>query len=392
MGMDPAARGLSVLESLRQERFDEVCELFAPELAAHVSPDLLRQPWAATLAAQGEVLEAGVPLADSTDVATTVRLPVRCERGGFTLIVAVDGRDRLMGLQLAPIEAAAPLEPWAPPDYVVPDSFNESEVTVGSGPLAVPGTLALPTGSGPVPAVVLLAGSGPSDRDGTIGSNKVLKDLAWGLASRGIATLRFDKVTYAHRDALPPEPTLAFEYVDHAIAAAAQLRSHPSIDPGHVYLLGHSEGGMVAPRIAATEPSIAGLIILAGSTQPLHHTMVRQIRYLTSLRDGVDADNDPSVREIIRQAWHPVVAGPHAAPEAPGRAPGSRPSGRPPPRRHHRIRLVTPPLSARPASSRRADSTTSPGPRRPPGPAPSRRAADRSVPPVPSVRAGAAAG
>ncbi|MBU3067393.1 alpha/beta hydrolase [Nocardia sp. NEAU-G5] len=308
MGMDPVARGLAVVELLQQERFEEVCELFAPELAAHVSTEVLGPPWKAMLQSQGPIAEVGAPVADPADAATTVRLPVRCERGGFAVIVAVDGRDRLLGLRLGPIEAAAPLEPWATPDYVHTEGFTESEVTVGDGPLAVPGTLALPTSPGPLPAVVLLAGSGPADRDGTIGRNKVLKDLAWGLASRGIATLRFDKVTYTHRDAHPDDPTLAYEYVNDAVAAVALLRAHPSIDSGRILVLGHSEGGMVAPRIAAADPSVAGLVILAGSTQPLHHTMIRQIRYLASLRPDADVDADPSVREITRQAA--VIDGP----------------------------------------------------------------------------------
>ena len=65
-------------------------------------------------------------------------------------------------------------------------------------PVAVPGTVAVPHGAGPWPGVVLVAGSGSLDRDETIGRNKPFKDIAWGLASRGVAVLRFDKVTYTH--------------------------------------------------------------------------------------------------------------------------------------------------------------------------------------------------
>ena len=78
------------------------------------------------------------------------------------------------------------------------EKFDEQEVMVGSGPLAVPGTLSIPKLPRPCPAAVLLAGSGPNDRDETIGRNKPLKDLAWGLASAGVGVLRFDKVTFAH--------------------------------------------------------------------------------------------------------------------------------------------------------------------------------------------------
>ena len=84
----------------------------------------------------------------------------------------------------------------------------------------MPGTLSLPRrpGSAPYPAVVLLAGSGPLDRDETIGRNKPFKDLAWGLASRGVAVLRFDKVTYAHPGQVKEAQdfTLADEYLPHA--------------------------------------------------------------------------------------------------------------------------------------------------------------------------------
>src|SRR5437868_1155092 len=73
------------------------------------------------------------------------------------------------------------------------DTFDEREVTVGKGEWELPGTLGLPKGSGPFPAVVLVQGSGPQDRDETMGVNKPFQDIAWGLASNGIAVLRYDK-------------------------------------------------------------------------------------------------------------------------------------------------------------------------------------------------------
>jgi alpha-beta hydrolase superfamily lysophospholipase len=93
----------------------------------------------------------------------------------------------------------------------------------------------------------LLAGSGPADRDATMGRNKVLKDLAWGLASRGIAVLRFDKVTYTHRGTLDvTDFTVIDEYVRPAVSAVGLLREHPSVDAARVFVLGHSQGGTVA--------------------------------------------------------------------------------------------------------------------------------------------------
>ncbi|WP_326770415.1 alpha/beta hydrolase family protein [Streptomyces sp. NBC_01591] len=171
-----------------------------------------------------------------------------------------------------------------PPPYAEPGRFSERQVTVGTGPLAVPGTVSVPRGQTPGPGVVLLAGGGPFDRDETNGPNKPLKDLAWGLASRGITVLRFDKATYAHRDvAAASDLTMTQEYVPHAVDAVDLLRRHRSVDPERVFVLGHSMGGKVAPAVAAAAPAVAGLVIMAGDTQPMHHAAVRVVSYLATV-------------------------------------------------------------------------------------------------------------
>ena len=128
------------------------------------------------------------------------------------LVVTVDAEGLVAGLHLGEPGPAAsppggsaprprapsPTPGGSPAAYVKPDAFTETEVTVGSAPWTLPGTLSMPKGNGPFPAVVLVAGSGPQDRDGTIGPNAPLRDLAWGLASNGIAVLRYDKRTKAH--------------------------------------------------------------------------------------------------------------------------------------------------------------------------------------------------
>src|SRR6185312_15185954 len=101
------------------------------------------------------------------------------------LKVVIDDGGRVVGFFIVPVQPAVPPADAAPPPYAKPDSYRESEVTVGSGEWALPGTLTLPVGSGPFPAVVLVHGSGPNDRDETVDSNKPFRDLALGLASRG---------------------------------------------------------------------------------------------------------------------------------------------------------------------------------------------------------------
>ena len=209
---------LSVLDRARAGRFTEIRDMFVPQLRDLVSAEALQGAWTAELDRIGPLRSAGSPVSEPSEVgAALVKIPLVFEHGELTLIVGVDGQGRLTGLQLAPAAAAEPVQPWEPPPYADPESFDEQDVTIGSGPLAVPGTLTLPRRSaGPLlPAIVLLAGSGPSDRDGTMGRNKPLKDLAWGLADRGTAVLRFDKVTYAHPDQVENDPdfTVTDEYV-----------------------------------------------------------------------------------------------------------------------------------------------------------------------------------
>ncbi|WP_415646161.1 alpha/beta hydrolase family protein [Stackebrandtia soli] len=178
----------------------------------------------------------------------------------------------------------APVSDWVPPSYTEPSRFAEHDVTVGTGPLAVSGTVSVPNGPAACPGVVLLAGGGQFDRDATSGPNKPLKDLAWGLASRGIAVLRFDKATFAHGDfAAAPDLTMTREYLPYAVDAIGLLRRHPAVDAERVFVLGHSMGGKIAPRIAAVESSVAGLVIMAGDVQPMHHAAVRVITYLAAM-------------------------------------------------------------------------------------------------------------
>ena len=306
MQHDAVATAQAVVRLMDADRFTEIDELRVPALRDQVSADALRDPWQELIATYGAVTQVATPSSESAGPNnTTVKVLVTCERGSFAVLMAVDDAGGLQGLQFAPPEAAEPLAPWQPAPYVNPASFTEHPVTVDAEPWATPGTLSLPNSPRSVPAVVLLAGSGPADRDATIGRNKIMKDLAWGLASQGIAVLRFDKVTHTHGEALADvtDFTVVDEYVRPAVAAVQLLSDHPLVDAGRVFVLGHSQGGTVAPRIAAAEPAVAGLVVLAGATQPLQHTIVRQFRYLTALREpGGDLDDDPTIQEITRQA------------------------------------------------------------------------------------------
>jgi dienelactone hydrolase len=314
----PEARALAVVELARTGQFDEIRELFTLGLRPMVTADGLRAAWEAELAERGQLTAVGAPASDQADGAMiTVQVPVTFERGRQTLAVYLTRDGQLAGIQLAPPDDAQAAAPWEPPGYADTDRFDDHEVTLGARPLAVPGTLSLPRQrqSGLLPALVLLGGSGPEDRDGSIGRSKPLKDLAWGLASRGVAVLRFDKVTHAHPDLVSQNRafTVADEYLPDALAAIALLQAHPAIDAVRVFVAGHSLGGTIAPRVAAAQPSVAGLVLLAGGAQPLQWAAVRQISYLASLAPANAASSQPGIDALTAQARR--VDSPDLSPE-----------------------------------------------------------------------------
>jgi len=318
MDDDAVRASLAVLDRLQAGRFEDLAEMFLPAVRPLVSAAVLETAWRAVVGDGGTVVGRGTPVVDPPrSGVTVVRLPLHLARGDATLVVSVADGGRLAGLQLAPASAAQPVEPWQPPPYADPQHFEESEVLIGSEPWAVPGTLTVPRGDGRFPALVLLAGSGPMDRDETLGPNKPFKDLAWGLASRGVAVLRFDKVTLAHPDLVKRHPrfTVLDEYGDAVRGAIALLTSLPHVDAGRIVLLGHSLGGTVAPRLAEAAPRIAGLVLAAAGSVPLHRAMVRQLRYLAALDPSLAAASHEVLEMAERQAAR--VDSPDLSPDTP---------------------------------------------------------------------------
>jgi dienelactone hydrolase len=313
MSTDPAGAALAVVDMARNGQFAELCERFAPPLRDMVSAGSLRAAWEAEVAPYGPVTEVRTPLTEAGGPGlTTARVPVTFERGELTIAIDLAGEQHwITGIQFLPAGAAEPTAPWEPPPYADPAAFTETDVTLGDPPLAVTGILSVPRGTTGqekhLPAVLLLSGSGPHDPDETIGRNKPLKDLAWGLATAGIAVLRFEKVTHAHPVEVVADPgfTLTDEYVPQALAGLRLLREQPAIDPARLYLAGHSLGGSVAPRVAAAAaagPAVAGMILLAGGAQPLHWSAVRQFRYLATVNPGGLATLQPAIDAITAQA------------------------------------------------------------------------------------------
>jgi uncharacterized protein len=270
-------------------------------------PDKLAEFWEAAPARLGAFKRQTAARTEKLEPYDAVLVTCEFEKITLDARIVFDKEGRIAGFQLVP---SLPPAEYAPPAYADPSLFDERDVTVGVPQWPLPGTLSLPKGAGPFPAVVLVHGSGPNDRDETIGPNKPFKDIAWGLASKGIAVLRYEKRTRVHGPKLVMDPvlgpalTVKEETIEDALSAVSFLKGTNRIDQRRIFILGHSLGGMLVPRIgmAGGDLGIAGFVVLAGLTRPLEDTIVRQMTYLYGLDGSLSADDKSKLEELKTQA------------------------------------------------------------------------------------------
>lgn len=160
------------------------------------------------------------------------------------------------------------------------NGFTEEKIRIGEK-YPLEGLMTIPTtGIAAYPAVVFVHGSGPNDMNEKVGNVYPFRDLAEGLAKRGIATIRYDKRTFKYGKEMvlntSIDLTVKEETIEDAVFASQLLKNDLRINPNRVFVLGHSMGGMLAPRIDAEGGDFAGLIIWGGSPRRLEEIIIDQ--------------------------------------------------------------------------------------------------------------------
>jgi dienelactone hydrolase len=295
----PVAHATRVLALLETGKFEEVAAEFNAKMAAAMPTSRLRDLWTTVsrqAGARRSIIRQRVVTQATGNV--TVVNAWQFEKTALTFMVSFDAENKIAGMNITPstppaVSSAAPTS----------TRFKEESVTIGAGEWALPGTLSMPVG--PVaPAIFLVHGSGPNDRDETLGPNKPFRDLAWGLADRGIAVLRYEKRTRQHgarMAAANKDFTVREETTEDAVLAAKLLRSRKEIDSKRIFVLGHSLGATLAPRIAVEDGALAGIIVLAGATRPLQDVAREQLIYLSSLTPGAP-NFEEALQALLKRA------------------------------------------------------------------------------------------
>lgn len=301
----PADRTEQALNMVLAGHYDSFYALFSAQMRAAISLEAYAQQSAQIFGSLGKPTQIDPPQVRSIAGYTVVVIPLHWPAVSLNFQVSWASDGKVAGTFLRP--TAPP--PYQEPAYSHPEMFTAREVTIGSDRWKLPGTLLVPKGKGPFAGVVLVHGSGPNDRDESVGGVRVFRDLAEGLASRGVAVLRYDKRTKVYPAECQADPnfTMTEETVVDAVRALALLRTEPLIDPHRVFVLGHSQGAYMAPRIMQADPKLAGAILLAGNVRPLEELILEQTEYLAKLKGVTEAER--AQLEALRHNPSAALAG-----------------------------------------------------------------------------------
>lgn len=285
-----------------EKQFEQAVKSFDNTVSAQITAAQLKDIWNSIIAQFGAFKSIKGTKTSPFGAYNVVLVTCDFDKGALDVQLSFDTEKKIAGLYFKPSNENLK---YQPPEYVDTNLFTESEVTVGTGKWLLPATLSMPKGDSPFPVVILVHGSGPHDRDETLGPSKTFKDLAWGLASRNIAVLRYEKRTKQY-----PQETVANiqfltvqeETIDDALAAVTMLAETKGIDSQRIFVLGHSLGGMFAPRIASQDSRIAGIIILAGLTRKLEDALIDQVTYIALLDGTIDSNEAAQIEAVKKQA------------------------------------------------------------------------------------------
>lgn len=306
------------VELLTTGKFKELHKLLGPQMAGLVTPGQLEDGWLQLQAMSGEfqgVESRGEEKAQGMKFAVHV---LRFEKGTMK-VLSREADGKLAGLSLQPGE---PPTPVGPPAYADPSTFTETEVRVDCEGFPLPALLTVPKKASGAPGVVMVAGSGPNDRDETIMKLKPFRDIAQGLATKGIASIRYDKRTKSAPGMFDVKKgTLNDEVVKDAVSALKVLKSKTggklgrkgAVDPKRIFVLGHSLGALAAPRIVQAAPDFAGMVLLAGTTRPLEDAVIAQMTHLAGPKPSKEMK--AQLKRVAEQVA--LVKSPDLTPETP---------------------------------------------------------------------------
>lgn len=291
----------SFLNKMLRGSYDSCRSYFDASVLDKINPQMIQSMWEKIPNYVGEFKSYENVRSEKQDTLEIVLMTCAFEKTKLDLKLVYNTPKKIVGIFFQPVKSKAV---YNVPEYYRVEKLYETKLELKTGDYKMPGMLCVPNNTENPPVVIFVHGSGPNDKDETLGPNKVFKDLALGLASNGIASYRYDKRTLAEAQKMSTATDklgLEEEVIEDVLSAVKLLRSHPTTKASKIYVAGHSLGAMCAPLIAKKGKDISGIIMLAGPARPFEDLLLEQFTYLFKLDSIIDADEKKSLTVLEEQ-------------------------------------------------------------------------------------------
>jgi len=283
---------------LDQQKFAEAQAQFDPAFQSKVSADDLQKIWGQITTRFGKLQSAGAVQGKNEGEFFVVTVDATFENAEQSFTIAYNKMEKMVGFFIKPPSRETA---YLNPAYADSTLYSEREITVKTQGHDLVGVLTTPKKSTNYPIVVLVHGSGPQDMDETVGPNKTFKDLAAGLAAKGVASIRYVKRTLIYAGEFGGAFTVKEETIDDAVQAIALARTVPGADKKQIYLFGHSLGAMLAPRMVALAPDLKGIIMAAAPASKFTDVLVDQNKYMFEAAKDTTQAGKKQLNDILTQ-------------------------------------------------------------------------------------------
>ncbi|MHB8130503.1 MAG: alpha/beta hydrolase [Mobilitalea sp.] len=256
---------LQMVEGEYKDTFDTL----STKVKSQVNEKALKEAWEATAAGMGNYIEVYEITEEAVNDFQIVNVILRYENNGLKASFTYNKSGLLDGLwfNYSPIEEEA----------VTNEVFEEIKISFGEDEYPVSGILTLPLDIDKPSVTILVPGSGTHDVNEIVGANKPFQDIAWGLAEQGIASIRYNERLMSYPSLADNDLTIELDSLTDAADAINYAVNCDKINKDKIIVVGHSLGGMMAPKIASDNKEVAGIIILAGSPRNLEEIVYDQV-------------------------------------------------------------------------------------------------------------------
>lgn len=298
---DWAAKAKEFVQKYYENDFEYCYLQFDSTVQKAMSKEQLKEAFDATIERFGKFIEFGKTELNTQGQYIITSTVIQHEKTKYAIQITFGKNQKIQGFFFKPVNE--PIIPSENPDYADSLRYFERDIKFGNEPFILDGKLTIPKNKTKSPVLILVHGSGPNDMDETIGPNKPFRDLSLGLASLGVAVLRYNKRTFQHNTAMAQIRdviTLEQEVTEDVGFAIDYLKNQVEIDTNEIYVLGHSLGGLSIPIIARDYSTIRGFVIMAGANQPLEDKILEQYTYISKLKNN-QGINEEILKELKLQ-------------------------------------------------------------------------------------------